>query len=121
VTAQYTAPAVRAITQALAALADWIDEQLSDRQLTAEHAAARIRQLASAMAANPPRPRIDGSIAATVVRPDGSAVLSPADLATVLDALGDGSQCGEEHSPDSPSLALAARYRALSRGLEGAL
>ena len=62
-------------------------------------------------AAAAPRPRLDGSIAATHVRPDGSAVLSPNDLLTVLSAL----QAAADHcSPAIVTAAEAVAFRSLS-------
>lgn len=70
----------------------------------------------------PPRPRIDGSIAATGVRPDGSAALSPADLLTVLGALHDAARWADltagtrEQHLDDPDLATAYRAVAIRLG-----
>lgn len=67
------------------------------------------QHMAQLLAAMQPRPRTDGSIAATHVRPDGSAILSPADLLTVLSAL---RECQDFTDSDS-RFACAAVARAL--------
>jgi hypothetical protein len=59
--------------------------------------------------------RIDGSVAATGVLPDGSAQLSAADLVTVLNALSDAqeyrSQTGDTFSVDHTIAYGALAYR----------
>jgi hypothetical protein len=64
-----------------AVLARVLDDEFADRQYALE----QIEEIANRRPEL--TPRIDGSIPATAVLLDGSAVLSPDDLRTVLDAL----------------------------------
>jgi hypothetical protein len=49
----------------------------------------------------------------------GALLIGVADVATVLDALSDAADCGEQHEPSSTSLALAAAYRELAARIGG--
>jgi hypothetical protein len=71
-------------------------------------------------AAHQATPRIDGSIGeASFVACDGSGILTPADVLTVLSALADAAVYRNTRADDRDAADVAA-YRRLSRALGGA-
>lgn len=97
-----SAPELAEVTAARAYLADYrrqVREDYGRGPLPWQELAMRLAQhlgyVLDALSAQMPRPRADGSVGATCVLLDGSAMLSPADLLAVLGALRVAAEAGD--------------------------